>query len=135
MISFEEKIAGLSKLLATNILTSEEFNKIVELLKGIYTESVPQTEESIKYNTYFTDFVLPKFKAPATANYPPFNDSMIQTVEGFFKTYKVIETYLDSQNSFGANIRTGIRIKIDDNFNYLGLMIKNAGAYSAWVSV
>ena len=70
-----------------------------------------------------------------TAKYPTYNSSMIKMVAGFIDSSRVIETYLDSQNSFGAMIRTGIRIEIDDDFNLLGVKVKNPGLLSMWVSI
>lgn len=59
---------------------------------------------------------------------------MNQMIKGILEDYRAIETYLDSQNSFGAMIRTGIRIEIDDDFNYLGLKFKSPGMFSVWIS-
>ena len=51
---------------------------------------------------------------------------MIKEV-GTFSKYTVIETYIDSQNSYGATIRTGIRIKIDNykSWSYGGVAFRN----------
>lgn len=70
MATVEEKIIELSKLLAVNILTNEEFGKIVEIIKRANSEvSMEKTDEELKYNEYFKEYVLHKIKAPATAIY------------------------------------------------------------------
>lgn len=139
MVPIEEKIIELSKLLSNNILTSDEFNKIVAVLRESNHITnhigIEKSIEEIKYINYMDDYVIPKFRAPITAKYPTYNSSMIKMVAGFIDSSRVIETYLDSQNSFGAMIRTGIRIEIDDDFNLLGVKVKNPGLLSMWVSI
>ena len=49
------------------------------------------------------EFVKPKLKAPSTAKFPQYNPKKIHHIgEGRYK----IASYVDSQNSFGATLRT-----------------------------
>ncbi len=66
------------------------------------TEINQQKEEDLKTDAYITTqyFVKDKLKAPATADFP-----MECTSTAVNDTF-YIKSYVDAQNSFGANIRT-----------------------------
>lgn len=85
------------------------------------------------YENVMKNKVIAKLKSPSSSKWPRFNDDMIKIV-GTLGTYTVIETYVDSTNAFGAQIRVGVRIKIDDNLNYGGVAFKewNSLTYSLY---
>lgn len=133
MVTMEQKIQEVSKLLANGVLNSTEFAKIVEILKeNTHQENV--SEKTLKYNEFFKKYIIPHFKSPTSAVYPAYNDEMVQQFEGFFKKYTAIETYLDSQNSFGATMRVELRIQIDKDFNYIKTLYKQ-GSMMAFVAL
>lgn len=57
-------------------------------------------------------FIENALKAPSTADFAPQSKSSIETIEK--NTYR-ISSYVDSQNSFGAKIRTRYSIILKDN--------------------
>lgn len=63
------------------------------------------------------DYVTPQLKTPAEAEFPTFSDSFV-TVSGNIYT---IHSYVDSQNSFGANIRSSYTciLKLENDLFYL----------------
>lgn len=44
----------------------------------------------------------------------------------FSSSFEVIETYIDSMNSFGSIIRTGIRIRLNKDQQYDGVAFKES---------
>jgi len=58
------------------------------------------------------EFMKQRLKSPATADFPNYY-SDTSTVTGEGPTYRV-NSYVDSQNSFGANIRTGFTCVVTD---------------------
>jgi len=59
-------------------------------------------------------FMKRKLKAPATADFPSYSDSDVSVVHrggGVF----MVKSYVDAQNSFGANIRTHYICELKDN--------------------
>lgn len=81
---------------------------------------------SKRYDDFLNNKIIPKFKSPSTATFPKYDKSMLIEKEGIFGDKKEIETYIDSQNSFGATIRTKVKIKLDDEYNFVSVKIKEA---------
>ena len=54
-----------------------------------------------------TDYVRDRLKAPATADFPPYNGGVSRSGD----TYRV-NGYVDSENSFGANLRTNFTCSV-----------------------
>jgi hypothetical protein len=80
----------------------------------------PSSNESNKAMEAFIvsqDFVSSELKTPSEAEYPTFNDSFV-TISGNIYT---IRSYVDSQNSFGANIRSSYTciLKFENDLFYL----------------
>ncbi|MES1927547.1 hypothetical protein [Salinisphaera sp. T31B1] len=70
-------------------------------------DSIPEqvSDARLKARAYLAikDAVLNRLKAPATANFGPYSDaSLARVADGRY----VVASYVDSQNTFGANIRT-----------------------------
>lgn len=63
------------------------------------------------------DYVTPQLKTPAEAEFPTFSDSFV-TISGNIYT---VHSYVDSQNSFGANIRSNYNcvLKLENDLFYL----------------
>lgn len=51
---------------------------------------------------YIEEAVKSRLKSPATADFPYFTDAILSTNDGHFS----VTSYVDSQNGFGAVIRT-----------------------------
>lgn len=65
--------------------------------------------ERFEAHFYSTEFVLERLRAPATADFSRADDSrIVETGEGEY----VVEGYVDSQNGFGANIRSYWRTRV-----------------------
>jgi hypothetical protein len=66
-------------------------------------------------------FVTQKLKAPATAHFPSFEERFVTDGAGVFSVY----SHVDSQNSFGAQIRTTYRCDVStdngEHWNLRGL--------------
>ncbi|MBQ0111002.1 MAG: hypothetical protein KBS41_03645 [Oscillospiraceae bacterium] len=121
MATTEEKIAALSKLMQEDILTADEFAKVVASLNGA-TDSVPAKEKSElekQYDEVFSNHIINAFKSPASCKWPELSSDMVK--KGSFKiigkliecTY--IETYIDAPNSYGAMLRKKLRLVVDDS--------------------
>jgi nitrate/TMAO reductase-like tetraheme cytochrome c subunit len=74
------------------------------------------------YNEYMTNYVVPRLKSPKVATFATFKECHV--VSKGNKT--TIRTYVDSQNSFGALIRSDVKLKFDNDNNFLGASIKGA---------
>lgn len=70
--------------------------------------------------------IVPKYiKSPQTLKYPKFNMDMLKVEhEGWDDQHYLIESHIDSQNSFGALIRTKIKIKLNKNKEFVGVAFK-----------
>ncbi|AJD26861.1 hypothetical protein G8E05_10780 [Clostridium botulinum] len=83
-------------------------------------ESPEEKERKKKIEVYKAsqEFVKENLKAPATAEFPNFEDGKV-VVAGDEKKYTVI-AYVDAENSFGAKIRSKFlcNLKDDDNGGY-----------------
>ena len=124
MVTIEEKMSSLTKLMQEGVLTAEEFANIVAVLNGASTtqESVKEkTELEKQYDSVFANHIINAFKSPSSCKWPDLKPDMIK--KGSFKilgrltdcTY--IETYIDAPNSYGAMLRKQLRLVIDDNGN------------------
>jgi len=124
-MTIEQKIAEISKLMTSGILTADEFTKICAVLSGgMAVEPVREKTPAEKaYEDYITNTVAKNFKSPSAVKFPSFDASMVKegTIKLDFKEQhvKYIETYVDAPNSYGAMLREEIIIGIDDEFNTL----------------
>lgn len=73
---------------------------------SITAEEARNKAENIKWDAYYTakNFVKNRLKSPSTANFPNGKDATITLLPDGV-TYKIY-SYVDSQNGFGAMIRT-----------------------------
>lgn len=61
-------------------------------------------------------FILEQLKAPATADFQSARESAVnRTADSAQGEMFTVETYVDAQNSFGANIRTRFRCEVARN--------------------
>ena len=80
-----------------------------------------------KYVAYAiaTEFVEDRLLAPKTADFPSFRPEAVQQVN--YDTW-IVNSYVDSQNAFGAMIRTHYRAKVmvlgDGSWKLLDLQTK-----------
>jgi len=66
------------------------------------------------------NYVVPKLKSPKSATFGTFRECRV--INKGNKT--IIRTYVDSQNSFGALIRSDVKLKFDNNNNFIGASMK-----------
>ena len=124
MASKQEKITALTDLMARDILTADEFTRIIAALDGqVQVNQVPEKEKTpaeLAYEDYITNHIAHAFKSPSSFQFPPFDPSMVKegTIEldGQKKRGKYIETYIDAPNSYGTMLREDIIIGIDNDF-------------------
>lgn len=87
----------------------------------------PSSDIEKMYEDTMQNKVLKILKSPSTASYPKFKSEMIKSISGIFSpNSKVIETYIDSMNSFGATIRTGIRIRLTASNEFDGYALRES---------
>lgn len=56
-----------------------------------------------------------------------FKSSMLIESNGLLGVKKEeIETYIDNQNSYGAIVRTKVKIKLDDDYNFVSAKTKDS---------
>ena len=122
MATKQEKIAALTELMISGILSSDEFTRIVSVLDGSKALE-PDREESPAEKTYrvfIQEKVAPVFKSPSSVKYPPFSPDMVKEgyldIDGSQQKRRYIETYIDAPNSYGTMLREQIVIVIDDDF-------------------
>ncbi len=76
------------------------------------TESPPSkaehTPDQIYLHIQAQGFVLQALKSPSTAKFPALPNEAISLGDGAYR----VSSYVDSQNSFGAMIRTGWTVKM-----------------------
>lgn len=109
-------------------------NSIYCMFCGIYVKenkfsdsNYPQTDMEKLYEDVMVNRIIPKLKSPTTAQYPKYNEKMIKEINrSFSSSFEVIETYIDSMNSFGSIIRTGIRIRLNKDQQYDGVAFKES---------
>jgi hypothetical protein len=65
------------------------------------------SDDEIKYAAH--QYVLPQLKAPSTAKFPSLNSAKISKNDD--GTY-IVSSYVDSQNEFGAMVRTNWAVKL-----------------------
>ena len=124
MSTKQEKITALTDLMVREILTADEFTRLVAALDGpVAGEEVPAKEKTpaeLTYEDYITNTIANAFKSPASVKYPPFEASMVKEgqieLDGTQQKVRYIETYVDAPNSYGAMLREQIIIGIDENF-------------------
>ena len=87
----------------------------------------PSNDIEKMYEDTMQNKVLKILKSPSTASYPKFKPEMIKSISGIFPSdSKVIETYIDSMNSFGATIRTSIRIRLTASNEFDGYALRES---------
>jgi hypothetical protein len=77
--------------------------------------SKPVCENKVTAFVMAQEFVKRELKAPATASFPLINADGISVLEGDGGPGKcefTVMLYVDSQNSFGANIRTNFIVRL-----------------------
>ncbi|KRU24418.1 putative lipoprotein [Clostridium sporogenes] len=79
------------------------------------TPEQKETKKKIEVYKASQEFVKENLKAPATAEFPNFEDGKV-TVAGDEKGYSVI-AYVDAENSFGAKIRSKYLCNLQDDGN------------------
>lgn len=94
-----------------------KFNKEIQEYRELSKELDPSysttkrikhlSEDEIKYAAH--QYVLLQLKAPATAKFPSLYTAKLQKVEN--RTF-LVTSYVDSQNEFGAMVRTNWVIKL-----------------------
>jgi hypothetical protein len=95
---------------------------------------VPSTEESkdeldkhIAYN-YAMKIVKSNLKSPSTAKFPSVNESLSHINQ--FDTNKFqINSYVDSQNSFGATVRSNFEILVIIRHHHNQIIYENLKIY------
>lgn len=80
-----------------------------------YEEVIPSSDTPIEAYIVSKKFVLQRLKAPRSAVFPDYTDSGVG-VSRYQDGKYVVTGYVDSQNSFGAMLRTGYVCTI----NYVG---------------
>lgn len=65
------------------------------------------TDDEIVYAAH--QYILPQLKAPSTAKFPSLNIGDVERVE---KRTFVVKSYVDSENEFGATIRSSWVVKL-----------------------
>lgn len=133
----EEKIAEISKLMVSGVLTAEEFASIVAVLNGASPAPVaqPKSEAEKKYDDFMQNHVLQLYRSPGACKYAPFDNSLIkegdiEILEGwkYVKHHcRWIQTWTDAQNGYGAYIRSNMILVIDDDFNITMCLQKSKG--------
>jgi len=83
-----------------------------------------KTNISENYYEFIKNKIISKFKSPVSAVFPKYEESMLNITKKKSNNYAEILTYIDSQNSYGAMIRTQVKITLDENFNFLSVKIK-----------
>lgn len=78
-------------------------NSTARNTNAAYTQTYSRPQNAVAYE-FAKRFVLQRLKAPSTAKFAPYSESKISPLADG-ATYKVT-SYVDSQNSFGAMIRT-----------------------------
>ena len=113
-------------------------NSIYCMFCGVYVKKnvsdnsdYPQTDIEKLYEDVMVNRIIPNLKSPTTAQYPKYNEEMQKELNrSFSSSVKVIETYIDSMNSFGSIVRTGIRIRLNKEQQYDGVAFKeNTSAF------
>lgn len=92
-----------------------EYRELSRKLDPSYSPSKRITtfsDDEIKYAAH--QYVLLQLKAPATAKFPSLYTAKLQKVEN--RTF-IVTSYVDSQNEFGAMVRTNWVIKLKQQSN------------------
>ncbi|MCK5215925.1 MAG: hypothetical protein KAR05_11315 [Candidatus Omnitrophica bacterium] len=123
-----------SKILVKNFLSFLVFSVFVFLALGSTDggnrdPNAWLTEDnSIEASVMMQDFVKARLKSPASAKFPGVFEGSQDHVKHMGNQEYVIDSYVDSQNGFGAMIRTYFRCKIkqvsDDSWRLISLDIK-----------
>ncbi len=92
----------------------------------------PETAEEKSYEVLMQKYIVPLMKTPSVATYPRYEESMKKKVESMFSDYTVIETWVDSQNSFGTMIRGGVRIKLNKDGTPTDVSFEHDGSWSRY---
>ncbi len=87
---------------------------------------MPKKDLGKRYDEFLTTKIIPRFKSPSTATFPKYESSMLIESSGLLGSKKEIETYIDSQNSYGAIVRTKVKIKLDDDYNFVSVKTKDS---------
>lgn len=92
-------------------------------------EEYPSTQNEKKYEKAMKWISDNFMKSPSTATWPKYTDNMVE-FSGLFSTIKVIQTYIDAVNSYGAIVRTETRLKLDEHDNIVSFAFKNPNEYT-----
>ncbi|RPI06745.1 MAG: hypothetical protein EHM64_01860 [Ignavibacteriae bacterium] len=81
------------------------------VIANLFSDSGTQSKDSLRTNAYTMakHFIKEQLTSPASADFASMSESNISTKDGVTFT---ISSYVDSQNSFGAVIRTNFVVKI-----------------------
>ena len=76
-------------------------------------------DEKNEYNIDAQERIKSLLKSPSTAKFPSINDWKFGKDNGIV----IVQAYVDSENSFGAKLRSEFQIKYDSNKNVVSLII------------
>lgn len=77
-----------------------------------FGSSEGETDKKITASVMAESFVEKRLKAPSTADFASYSSSQVTELGG--NKYKVV-SYVDSENGFGAMIRTNFEVVVRDN--------------------
>ncbi len=84
-----------------------------------YHKSNQELDEKNEYNIDAQERIKSLLKSPSTAKFPSINDWKFGKDNGIV----IVQAYVDSENSFGAKLRSEFQIKYDSNKNVVSLII------------
>jgi hypothetical protein len=72
-----------------------------------------RADEEYMAHAMCAEFTRNQLKAPASADFPEYNDRGVRVLKGA-GTRWVVSSFVDAENSFGANVRTSFRCEVSD---------------------
>ncbi len=149
MSSIDDKIFAMTKLQKQGIISKDELKKIIIFLEVNSVQSFTITDEMAKkYENFMKNQLIPAFSSNRNVLFPPLNNDIlheeimeIKSVKGgcVRKYQRYIETYIDEQCSYQGYCGRHFAIIIDENFNFLQVLLANkdsfADCFTYWVKI
>lgn len=146
MVSLDEKIIAVTKLMQDGILTADELTKIIQVLSGKEEEEATMTPLEQKYDDFMRNKVSVGFKSPSSIKFPRLQSSMIK--EGELKISKglgsktqylrYIEVPVDAPNAYGTMLRENLALVLDENSDFIMVLQElkspfTGGSLGQWI--
>ena len=124
MVTMEQKMKELTKLMKDGILSSDEFASVVAALNendDTNSKSKKKSPLEKQYDEVFEKHIIDVFKSPASCKWPELDSNMVKKgtikINSKMTECTYIDTYIDAPNSYGAMLRKKLRLVMDDDGN------------------